>query len=66
MREVLEHQQESTCFQAELTDGLLNGEMRIEEHGRLLSVLRYRQGVLHGVMERWHPNGAACHAAGVL
>ena len=57
MREMMEHQQDSVRLQAELNGGQLNGETRIEEHGRLLAVLRYRQGVLHGVMERWYPNG---------
>lgn len=58
MREMMEHQQDSVRLQAELNGGQLNGETRIEEHGRLLAVLRYRQGVLHGVMERWYLTGS--------
>lgn len=57
MSETLDHQQDSTRLRADLADGQLSGETRIEENGRLLAVLRYQQGVLNGVMERWHPTG---------
>ena len=57
MSELLEYQQDATRLQAALTDGLLCGEMQIEEHGRRLMAMRYQQGILHGVTESWHPNG---------
>ena len=57
MSELLEYQQDATRLQAALTDGLLCGEMQIEEHGRRLMAMHYQQGILHGVTESWHPNG---------
>lgn len=57
MSENLDMQQDGTCIQCGLSENQLEGEMRIEEHGGLQAVLRYQQGVLHGDMEQWHPNG---------
>lgn len=57
MSDALEYQQDGTLLRANFANDQLNGETRIEENGRLLAVLRYQQGVLNGMMERWHPNG---------